>query len=362
MPFRILALGSNGSGQLGIGHSNDISETEQCIFDGSEKADDDEDEEVTKVVGGGNHTLVLTSKGRVWAAGRNDDGRCGGLSTTTTNKLQTFRRVETVGGVVTHVAGTWEASMLVVDKLVVLSCGTGFKGELGHGPEVTKSPVLKPAGCCDEVWMPGTEVVDIVAGVNHVLVLTYDGEVFGWGASRKGQLGDEMKSDKVVWVPRKIEIPFSVRQIAAGRDFSYMVGCNNEQVLLGDAKHFAGGTNLPLGEGEGEGVLYSGWSNIYYHSTSGVYGVGRNDRGQLGPPNSPPLKHFGAGSEHCVSYTHDDKVVAWGWGEHGNCGRPAHDEKGDMIDTYSSIPVSLQSGESVSHVAAGCATSFIVLN
>lgn len=355
MPFRILALGSNGSGQLGIGHSNDTSDVEQCMFDGSEKAG--EDEEVARIVGGGNHTLVLTLKGQVWAAGRNDDGRCG-LSTTT-EKLATFQRIDTVG-LVTQVAATWEASMFVIDKRVVLSCGTGLKAELGQGPEVTKSPVLKQVGRCDEAWIAGAEVIDIVASVNHILVLTSNSEVFGWGASRKGQLGDQMKSDKVVWIPRKIKIPFSVRKIAAGHDFSYIVGRNNEQLLLGDAKHFAGGMTLPLGKDEG--ALISGWSNIYYHSPSGVYGVGRNDRGQLCPPNSPPLKHFCAGSEHCVACTHDDKVVAWGWGEHGNCGRPAHDERGNMIDTYSSIPVSLQSGETVSDVAAGCATTFIVLH
>ena len=355
MPFRILALGSNGSGQLGIGHSNDTSGPEQCIFHGSETAD--KIEKVTKIVGGGNHTLVLSSKGRVWAAGRNDDGRCG--LPATTERLETFQQID-VGGVVTHVAATWEASVFVVDKRVVLTCGTGLKGELGQGPDVTKSPVMKQVVMEDDALLQGAEVLDVVAGVNPILLLMSNGDVFGWGTSRRGQLGEEAKGDKVVWKPRKINIAFGVRKITAGRNFSYIIGCNNEQRLLGDAKHFTKGMALPLGEDEG--ATMSGWSDIYYHSPSGVYSVGRNDRGQLCPPSLPPLKHFAAGSEHCVGCTYDDKIIAWGWGEHGNCGRPVDDERGDVVGEYNTIPVSLQDDETVSGVAAGCATSFVMFH
>ena len=82
---RIFALGSNGSGQLGIGHMDDVSLPVECIFD------DDTDNQQNandKVVGGrrgkvkriscgGNHTLILFEDGAVYAAGLNDDLRCG---------------------------------------------------------------------------------------------------------------------------------------------------------------------------------------------------------------------------------------------------------------------------------------------
>ncbi len=363
MPFRILALGSNSSGQLGVGHSNDTANPQPCAIQRSETEDVDECEQVTSIAGGGNHTLVLSSKGRVWAAGRNDDGRCG--LETTTEKVESFQQVKASSfkgygvGAVTSVAAMWEASVFVVDKKMVFTCGSGVKGELGQGADVVGSRIRKRVAVEDELLGQDAEVIEVAAGVNHVLLLSSKGDVFGWGASRKGQLGDEAKEAKIVWKPRKINIPFSVRKVVAGRDFTSVVGYHDEQLLLGDAKYFSGDVNLPL---HVAGITIAcGWSNIYYHSTSDLYAVGRNDRGQLRPRNLPVLKHFAAGSEHCIACTLDDKVISWGWGEHGNCSRPVDDEKGNVVDRYNTIPVSLRSGETVSGVAAGCATSFIVV-
>lgn len=353
MPFRILALGSNSSGQLGIGDSDETSEPQLCWIDGSEMGE--ADEQVAKIVGGGNHTLVLSSKGRLWAAGKNDDGRC--LLSKVTENLEAFQLVES-GGVFTDVAATWEASVIVVGKRHVFTCGSGSKGELGQGRDTLKSPTPRRVAM-DDVSLEGdAEVVDVVAGVNHALFLASTGELYGWGTSRKGQLGDQLREDKIVWKPRKIDIPFSVRQAVAGRDFTYVVGYDNQRLLLGDAKHFP--DRLELSIETSAGNLTCGWNNVYYHSAAMLRGIGRNDRGQLPPKVLPAVKDFAAGSEHCVAATEDGKVLSWGWGEHGNCGTPV-DAKGNVVNKYNTISLPVQSGETISGVFAGCATTFIVL-
>ena len=360
MPFRIYALGSNSSGQLGVGHSEDASKPHPCIILPSESGD--ELEEIIKVVGGGSHTLVLSSRGRVWASGNNGDGRCSLCSTL--QQLENFHHIDMStliqdgAGTVTDIIATWEASIFVVNKQKVFTSGSGSKGELGQGPLMTRSKqpqeIVIPKGFATQ----DAKLVEVVAGVNHVLLMTSDGELLGWGSSRKGQLGEEAKGDKIVWTPRKISIPFRARKVIAGRDFTYIIGQGDEQLFLGDTKHFVNGVDLAVGVDDS--ATACGWSNIYHQSGSGLHGLGRNDRGQLPPEKLPGLTGFAAGSEHCVASTDDSKIIAWGWGEHGNCGEPI-DEKGNVVRRYNTIPIPLESSEAVSMVAAGCATTFIVL-
>lgn len=364
MLFRISAFGSNSAGQLGIGHRNDTAEPQSCLF---ERPDDDgnwsEPKSVSSIVAGGNHTLLLTGEGQVWAAGTNLDGRC--ALPTTTGNVTSFCKVplptsgQLAANRVTHVAATWEASIIVFDERLILTCGSGNKGELAQGPNVTASPLLMQT----QQLVPNLDlqprIVKVAAGVNHVLALTADGTVFGWGSSRKGQLGNDLKVDKLVWTPIMIPVPFEVRRIVAGRDYSLLLGSNgSERLLLGDIKHFPQGVDLALRDENPN--IQCGWSDIYYLSTTELQAIGRNDRGQLPPKSMPSLIQFAAGSEHCIACTDVNEIVAWGWGEHGNCGSPV-DDKGNVSGKVNVVPLMLQARERIICLAAGCATSFVVM-
>src|SRR5271156_750619 len=92
---RLFSLGSNGSGQLGIGHQEDVSSPQPCIFDEASSFQRLEpDDEIVKVVAGGNHTLVLFASGAVFAAGSNEFGQCGLPASTTTTPTSIYRRGE----------------------------------------------------------------------------------------------------------------------------------------------------------------------------------------------------------------------------------------------------------------------------
>ena len=92
----------------------------------------------------------------------------------------------------------------------------------------------------------------------------------------------------------------------------------------------------------------------------------------MGSPYSESLvrwdsvSRFMAGSEHAVAVLSDKKtIVSCGWGEHGNCG-PDTDERGNVKGRLSQIqlPVDVLQDDKVTviRVAAGCATSWIVVS
>ncbi|PYH87670.1 hypothetical protein BO71DRAFT_489381, partial [Aspergillus ellipticus CBS 707.79] len=121
----LYAFGSNGSGQLAIGHDEDTSVPAKCLFeDDTNKIElpnppsSFSSSEITRIVAGGNHTLVLLANGSVFSTGCNDDGRCGHAPS---SPLKRFRRVvlrDRDGRVFSRfggVAATWEASVLVAE-------------------------------------------------------------------------------------------------------------------------------------------------------------------------------------------------------------------------------------------------------
>ena len=360
MPPRVFAFGSNGSNQLGVGHNDDLSAPQRCLLP--------EDlwvpgETIVQIAAGGNHTLLLTSEGRVLASGSNEDGRCGRPGDDATSSI--FHPVDlplgnahAVKDRVTHIAATWEASIFVINGHQVYSCGTGMRGELGLGKGVTKTDT--PRLVCDLGLIEGNRatVTSVETAMGHVILLTSDGELYGWGSSRKGQLGDDAKSEKTVWVPRKVALRTVARSAAAGRDFTYVVDVRSRAQLLGDHRHFQ---DLPgIESANPDDVILAGWSNIFLWQQQRVVGFGRDDHGQLPPKDLSPLRLFAVGSEHCLACTTDHALVAWGWGEHGNCGSPVNGPGGGVA-CGNTISLDLAANETVSMVAAGCATSFVVV-
>jgi protein ATS1 len=189
----VFAFGSNGSGQLGIGHAEDVSIPTECLFTSPTPND-----KIVNVVAGGNHTLILTESGAVYAAGCNTDGRCGpGIQTLreedeTKNgqaeeNILLFRRIflsdtSTLKTIDTFkcVSATWEGSILVPstrDKVFVL--GSTPKGELGLGKDITM-PILDPGVSIPNFPPRGTTVASLASGMGHTVAILSNGEGSTW--------------------------------------------------------------------------------------------------------------------------------------------------------------------------------------
>lgn len=378
--IRLYAIGSNGSGQLGVSHKDDVWSPESCHF---LIADDYQlvsttatvpctaGESITKIVAGGNHTLLLTSKGRVFAAGSNDATRCFLAEDVKESVVfrECSRRVgdNTTEAFVTDAAATWEASFFVLEGKAVFACGNGARGELGSGQDVVTTTEGGPLKCFDIAdFDNNATIVRVTACMSHVIVLDSKGNLYGWGSCRKGELGDSLRSTKVAWTPQRLEdVTFGVEQVVLGKDFTFVLGVNGQEMLLGDTKHFSTPVlDNFLKKGVTSGFrLFAGWSSITaMHSDGRVTSHGRDHKRQLSRLNDKRVKLLAVGSEHSVALSTDDDVLTWGWGEHGNCGKPV-DEKGTVACAFNIVRESTAkdgdpAAEQVQLLGAGCATTF----
>ena len=348
----LFALGSNGSGQLGLGHDEDVS-TPHCIL--PKTLDHDFSTTIKRLAAGGNHTIVLYSNGRAYSSGDNSDGRC---ATDGIGPLGEFREIAGPASLAAQswedVAATWSATILTRNQgREVWVCGAGGSGELALGEgvlearQLTKVPNFPPEG---------TQVSQLAACMAHVVAVLTNGQIWGWGKGRKGQLG-EVAQD--AWTPRRIDgVTFQVSRAVCGKDFTCLFGDKGtgDVAMLGpngrdrfDIKAKAP-SELPDWK-----EVSSSWGSVFMlRETGQLMGWGRNDHGQLPPQLLPPITKVAAGSEHCLALTIDGKVLAWGWGEHGNCGEHV-DEKCDVNGKWNELVVPGR----VTGIFAGCATSFI---
>ncbi|KAK2759432.1 hypothetical protein FQN54_002910 [Arachnomyces sp. PD_36] len=387
-PTPLYAFGSNGSGQLGIGHVDDTPTPTPCVFDDDDKGSESESEprssssgdEPVRIVAGGNHTLVLFRSGAVYATGSNAHGRCG-RDPASEPSLVGFRRVgfveeeEEEGGGdgnggrkgridrFSDVSATWEASFVVARGTGhVYAFGMGMKGELGLGagcPQAMSPTRIKG-------FPPsGTSVVSISSSMGHTAVVLSNGEVYGWGGARKGQLGRHGVENKLFWSPHKVaDIPFPAERISCGREFTVIAGSREDGkfVILGSDKWKVISTAPE--DLKGYSTVATSWHGVYVQFRDGsLKAWGRDDRGQLPPSDiSKPVK-LAVGSEHALALLEDGRIAAFGWGEHGNCG-PDTDAQGDVKQRWSEIQTSVEQGYRIGGIAigAGCATSWIVIS
>ena len=131
----LYAFGSNGSGQLGVGHTRDLSSPE--LVDRVVKSP------IQQIAAGGNHTLILDEHGNVEACGNNEHEQCGwGRSH---EPLRTIRSLMPVllppGGdarpvQIHQVSATWCASIYLCRDGRVVTGGEGLSGERGSGDGV----------------------------------------------------------------------------------------------------------------------------------------------------------------------------------------------------------------------------------
>ncbi|ROT42065.1 ATS1 protein [Sodiomyces alkalinus F11] len=358
----LFTLGSNGSGQLGISHKEDVSVPKQVIFHPESPASP-----VSKIAAGGNHTIILTADGKLYWSGDPSSGACGLTSSALTNELvfqpvQLAKEDDVATGTkdVALIAATWEATFIAKrdgqGKFTELySFGSGGKGELGHGESLVRSP---SATRFKDFPPPGTEVVDLAACMGHVVAVLNNGDAYSWGNGRKGQAGSP---EGIIYTPRKVEgIDFKIVRAVCGREFTCLFGEPETGRLetLGSDKWHVRSSAPPQVPGWKD--VGAGWSNVYVLNQNGsLLSWGRDDHGQLSPPNLPKLSRIAIGSEHVVALTDDGDVLSWGWGEHGNCGPQAENNnvKGrwNVIASSKFIP----SGSNITGIGAGCATSWV---
>ena len=364
VPIMILyAYGSNGAGQLGVGDLNDYSRPKVCSFVSSLRPGPDAPLSNSlgvplALVAGGTRTYILFDDGTIFTAGgltAGDEKRKDEIEA----ESFLFAPLSFPGNAtIMACSSTWDAAFFVDSNGLIYAKGTGHKGELGLGANLTSSRdirIIKPFLNAHEC------IVDIASSVSHTVVVTTHGRVFGWGNGRKGQIGEPAD---VVWSPRQIEnIGFKVIRAVCGREFTCLVGDGKggQILVLGSDKWHTTSSAPP--ELYNWVQIGASWGSMYSLDSKGsLTSWGRNDRGQLGPIGLPALQRIAVGSEHVIALTHDNRLLCWGWGEHGNCGENI-DRDGNVAGVFNQVPFEgLESSLPSVGLGAGCATSFIWSN
>ncbi|KAK7970321.1 alpha-tubulin suppressor [Apiospora saccharicola] len=323
----LFALGSNGSGQLGIGHKEDVSVPKPVLFHCEPPSDP-----IVKIAAGGNHTIILTESGRAYWSGDSSKGACGvtTISTADNAQFEELILVESESlGPIAHITCTWDSTTCVVrdeqgKARKVYSCGTGEQGQLGLEARGIVEPTLIP-----NFPPEGTEVMHLASGMAHIVAVLDNGEVYGWGNGRKGQLGQAVVLDDgeppapiVNFAPCKIGnssgLDFKIVNAVCGQYTTCLFGESTEgRVLVLGPDKWGLKSKAPSATPKWNAVDGS-WGDVFVLGEDGTLTAwGRDEHGQLPPPNLPKVTRFVAGSEHSVAVTESNEVISWGWGSTG---------------------------------------------
>lgn len=174
---------------------------------------------VASVTCGGNHLLIISTTGDLYAWGINEDNLLG-ISSHEENvfgspikiNLPHSRRVVRVA------AGRWHS--FAIDSLGdVWGWGVNARGQLAmdicESENIIKTPQKVSAMCKGSPILDGSFVVDIACGQFHSLFLLEDGRVFACGRYDGGQLGldpEDREKHARDWhsisTPREVQFPF----------------------------------------------------------------------------------------------------------------------------------------------------------
>ena len=196
---RVLAWGSNVSGQLGNG--------KKASTDTPVRVKLPKHALVTSIAAGADQLFAVTSTGGMLAWGSNNDGQLGTGHTGGISRVPVRVHLPRGAKVVSASSGIFHAlAQTTTGK--VLAWGNNLQGQLGIGTrKASNVPVW--------VHLPKVaHIVSIAAGRYHNLAQTRGGTLLGWGDDAFGQMGDGGFDDFLL--PGRIFVPGTVIAIGAG--------------------------------------------------------------------------------------------------------------------------------------------------
>jgi len=169
------------------------------------------------------HSLVLTSKGKIFSFG---DGSYGALGHGDRSNQVVPKRIASLDeeNIVSLSAGVFH-SVALSQNGDVYTFGEGSFGRLGHGKvdEEIFSPKRVAA-------LQGEGACAIAAGCNHCLVLTQSGKVFSFGKGINGRLGSS--NTHIKFKPEVVKRLLRCRVIAIAAGAAHSLVLTNEMEVL----------------------------------------------------------------------------------------------------------------------------------
>ncbi|XP_068647496.1 ultraviolet-B receptor UVR8-like isoform X3 [Aristolochia californica] len=311
---------------------------------------------------GASHSVALLSGNVVCSWGRGEDGQLG-HGDAEDRLVPTKMSFLDGHDIVSITCGADHTTAYSESRLQVYSWGWGDFGRLGHG---NASDLFTPQPI---KVLQGLRIKQIACGDSHCLAVTMEGEVQSWGRNQNGQLGLGTMEDSLL--PQKIQafkgIP--IKMIAAGAEHTAAVTEDGDLYGWGWGRY----GNLGLGDRTDRLVpekvsavdmvlVACGWRHtICISSTGSLYTYGWNKYGQLGHGHfedllvplqlealsNCPISQISGGWRHSMAVTYDGKLYGWGWNKFGQVG------VGDNIDHCSPMQVKFPDEQKVIQIVCG---------
>ncbi|XP_064956129.1 ultraviolet-B receptor UVR8-like isoform X2 [Musa acuminata AAA Group] len=287
--------------------------------------------EVLLISAGASHSVALLSGNAMCSWGRGEDGQLG-HGDAEDRLFPTILSALDSQGIVSVTCGADHTTAYSQSDDQVYSWGWGDFGRLGHG---NSSDVFSPQSI---KALQGLKIKQIACGDSHCLAVTMDGEVQSWGRNQNGQLGLGTTEDSLI--PQKIQafLGICVKMIAAGAEHTAAVTEDGDLYGWGWGRY----GNLGLGDrndrlipekvasikGEKMVLVACGWRHTITVSSSGnLYTYGWSKYGQLGHGDfedhlSPHwlealkdscISQISGGWRHTMALTSDGRLYGWGW-------------------------------------------------
>lgn len=333
---KVYSWGEDNFGQLGRGDfgRNDCVRLADCRLDiGAVNNIDD----AVMVAAGYKHNLVLTNNGDVWAFGENSHGQLGYGSTnaSSTPVKVDFSNTPQIGRII-QISASANSSYALDDKGQLWGWGSNAYSNLGENSNCQSSN-----GCLEASPLPvkieitdntadskasnGVQkITEVTAGRDHVLAVTEDGAVYGWGLNASSQIGfngKEYADTEQAWpdiIPSPTKLPWF-----EGKEVQRVYANGNASYALLD--------NMPAqGNSHSDGVLYA-WGMFGETSSSGRTVYNNLDEPTNKLPYLKDIENMAMGAMHLIAQekhikpedsqpSQSGSLFTWGWSFEGSLG------------------------------------------
>jgi alpha-tubulin suppressor-like RCC1 family protein len=286
--------------QLGLINKDRKSNVTEIVINGLQA-----DEFIQDVDTREHHSLVLTSKNRVFSCGNNDNGQLGhGDTAKRTIFKEVFINNLEEGEVIKSVCASYSHSFVLTIKGRLWGCGDNLYGQLGLGHNRDKKKFTE---IIMENLGPDELIQSVCAGDSHSLVLTSKGRLFQCGDKNAFRRHYHYKN-----LPSQTTFQeIIIENLGPGESLqSVCSGSNYGIVLTNKGRLFDCGGNFssPFGLGRGNNPeiiikelyknefvqkIYTGrFSAFIITSRNRLFGCGYNRHGQLGLGHGDEVKVF----------------------------------------------------------------------